>query len=90
MLKNNFIYFDNAATTKPDDDIFSLYEKVEYLINNPQERSRMASQGQRDMYSIWSPENAAKSLLQLISDLKISSSTSINYGPGSKATPIVI
>lgn len=29
MLKNNFIYFDNAATTKPDDDIFSLYEKVE-------------------------------------------------------------
>ena len=79
---NGLIFKTNSLT--------SLYEKVEYLINNPQERSRMASQGQRDMYSIWSPENAAKSLLQLISDLKISSSTSINYGPGSKATPIVI
>ena len=66
-------------------DIESLYEQVKYLIDNPQERERIAKAGRRSMVELWSPENAANSLLQLIEDLKAGRETSILDGPCSKA-----
>lgn len=66
-------------------DIDSLYESVKFLLNNPEERKRIAEAGRRLMAEQWSPEHAAKSLLQLIDDLNAGKETSINEGPCSKA-----
>ena len=66
-------------------DLDSLYEKVKYLLDNPEERQRMAKAGRQRMVELWSPENAAKSLLQLIDDLQQGRYTSILQGPCSKA-----
>ena len=66
-------------------DLDSLYEKVKYLLDNPEERQRMARDGQIRLQKVWSPENAAKSLLQLIDDLQHGRQTSILQGPCSKA-----
>lgn len=63
----------------------SLYLQVKYLLDNPEERKRISQAGQRYMIETWSPENAAKSLLQLIEDLKCGHETSILHGPCSKA-----
>lgn len=62
-------------------DIESLYESVKFLLDNPKERKRIAEAGRRLMADLWSPEHAAKSLLQLIEDLNAGKETSINEGP---------
>lgn len=66
-------------------DIESLYDSVKFLLDNPKERKRIAEAGRRLMADLWSPEHAAKSLLQLIEDLNAGKETSINEGPCSKA-----
>ena len=66
-------------------DLDSLYEKVKYLLDNPEERQRMSKAGHQRMVELWSPENDAKSLLQLIDDLQNGRPSSILQGPCSKA-----
>ena len=66
-------------------NIDSLYESVKYLLDNPDERKQIAVAGRRSMTELWNPKNAAKRLLQLIEDLKMSKETSIKEGPCSKA-----
>lgn len=65
----------------PDD----LYSKVRLLLDNLDNRVRMAIQGQKDMQTLWNPRHAAESLLQLIKDLREGRDTSIEEGPCSKA-----
>lgn len=62
-----------------------LYNKVYHLAENPNDRIRMAVQGQKDMLSIWNPKHAAENLLRLVNDLKEGRDTSITEGPCSKA-----
>lgn len=66
-------------------DINSLYESVKFLMDSPDERKQMAETGRQSMMELWTPEHAAKSLLQLIEDLKAGNETSIKEGPCSKA-----
>lgn len=69
-------------------NVESLTEKVTWLIDNPIERQKIALNGYRTMRDIWSPENAAKNLLQLIDDILNGRKSSISDGPCSKALPI--
>lgn len=62
-----------------------LYEKVKYLLDNPDQREQMASQGYNDVGNLWSPQRAAENLLQLIKDLQQQTDISIVEGPCSKA-----
>ena len=66
-------------------DIDSLYKSVKFLIDNPVERERIANVGRQTIAELWNPENAAKSLLQLIEDLSAGMETSIKNGPCSVA-----
>lgn len=66
-------------------DIFSLTEKVEWLMNHSVERNQMAETAYKTIKEVWSPNHAAKSLVQLIDDLLDNRETSINTGPCSKA-----
>lgn len=63
----------------------SLCEKVEWLLKHPTERKQMQQNAERLMQEIWSPTNAAKSLLKLIDDLQNGEQSSIQEGPCSKA-----
>ena len=65
-------------------DVDSLYEQVKFLLDNPEARKCIAKAGQQSMVEVWSPENAVKSLLQLIEDLKAKRETSLIQGPCSK------
>lgn len=69
---------DNAA-------LDSLVEKVEWLINNPNERKRISLNAIRTMQEIWNPKTAAENLLKLINDIQQGRDTSIIEGPCSKA-----
>lgn len=66
----------------------SLTDKVEWLLLNPQERRRIASNGYKEMRDVWSPANAARNLLSLIDDLQNGRDSSISEGPCSKASII--
>ena len=63
----------------------SFTEKVEWLLDHPAERKRIAIYGYKIMRDIWSPTNAAQNLLTLIDCLKNGKDTSISDGPCSKA-----
>lgn len=66
-------------------DLDSLYEKVKYLLDNPDQRQQIQQNAIKQIQTLWSPQNAAKSLLQLITDLQSGKDTSILEGPCSKA-----
>lgn len=66
-------------------DLDSLYEKVTYLIDNPIDRGRMSKAGMQSMRDVWSPENAAISLLEFIESLQNKKIPCILEGPCSKA-----
>lgn len=66
-------------------DLDSLYAQVKYLLDNPEVCRRISKAGRESMVKLWSPQNAAKSLLQLIEDLKAGRETSIKEGPCSIA-----
>jgi glycosyltransferase involved in cell wall biosynthesis len=63
----------------------SLYEQVKYLLDNPDVRKQISKAGRESMVKLWSPANAAKSLLRLIKDIQAGHETSIVEGPCSKA-----
>lgn len=63
----------------------SLYEKVVWLLEHPDVRKQMQTNAMCVMQEIWSPKNAANSLLQLIRDLQAGRETTIEAGPCSKA-----
>lgn len=66
-------------------NVTSLYEKIKLLLDHPNDRLEMQKNAYSIMQKIWSPGNAAKSLLQLIDDLNNGKDTSIKEGPCSKA-----
>ena len=66
----------------------SLCKKVEWLLNNPEQQRLMANKAYNTLRDTWSPQNAAKNLLQLVADLQSGRDTSITDGPCSKAYPI--
>lgn len=63
----------------------SLTQKVQWLLDNPEERARIAANGKRQIQEVWNPENAAQSLLHLIDDLRNKREIHIKEGPCSKA-----
>lgn len=63
----------------------SLFQKVVHLLDNPEKRNHMAVSAYHTMKDLWSPHNAAESLLQLIDDLRNGYDTKIKVGPCSKA-----
>lgn len=65
-------------------DLDSLYEQVKYLLDNPDMRKQISKAGRGSMVKLWSPANAAKSLLQLIKDLQEGRESTIKEGPGSR------
>ena len=71
-------------------DIESLYDKVVSLIEDPDRRCQMSVKAYQTITEAWSPRQAAKNLLQLISDLQQGADTSIKEGPCSKAQPSII
>lgn len=68
-----------------DGSISSLYTQVKYLMDNLEDCKRMGENARWQMQQIWSPANAACSLLTLIDDLQTGKDTSITEGPCSKA-----
>lgn len=66
----------------------SLTEQVEWLLEHPRERRQLAARGYVSMRDVWSPINAAKSLLLLIDDLQNGRTPSLSEGPCSRAVPI--
>lgn len=79
------VHHNETGMTFISCNLESLYEQVKFLLDHPADRKRIADAGRVQMAEIWSPENAAKSLLQLIDDLKSGRETSIQQGPCSKA-----
>lgn len=63
----------------------SLYEKVVWLLEHPMERKQMQRNAIKQMQDVWSPRQAAQSLIQLIDDIKNGRESSIEEGPCSKA-----
>lgn len=62
-----------------------LFEKVLYLIEHPHKREQMSIEAHKTIRDVWSPENAAKSLITLIEDIQNGRDSSIDEGPCSKA-----
>lgn len=69
-------------------DLNSLYSKVTYLLDNPEERKRMASQAIKDMESTWSPRVAATRFIELVRCLQNGEDTIYSDGPCSLAVPM--
>ena len=65
--------------------ISSLYNKVSFLLDNPEIIKQMALRGSDNMVNIWNPKTAAKHLVQLIDDLTEKRRPSIIEGPASIA-----
>lgn len=78
---------ENGYTFKSR-NLDSLCEKVEDLLDNPIKRKQFAINAYRTMCDVWSPKNAAKNFLQLVTDIQNGSEVSIENGPCSKAFPI--
>lgn len=66
-------------------DVGSLAEKVEWLLTHQAELMQMRQHACNSMQTLWSPQHAAKSLIQLIEDLKAGRASSIAEGPCSRA-----
>lgn len=62
----------------------TLCEKVEWLLNHPEERLKMRYNASMKIRTVWSPHVAAERLLQLISELKKGNDTPFLNGPCSK------
>ena len=63
----------------------SLYEKVLWLIQHPQEREQMSLEAYRTLHGLWSPQNAAIQLYKLCMAKLKGEELEINEGPCSKA-----
>lgn len=69
-------------------DLQSLYAKVTYLLDNPDERKRMARQAVADMQNTWSPKVAATRFVDLVKRLQKGENTIYTEGPCSMALEI--
>lgn len=67
------------------DNYHSLYQGVKHLLDNPDDCRRMGTNAYKNIREVWSPEAAARNLLQLIKDIKAGKSSSISVGPCSIA-----
>jgi len=63
----------------------SLYEKVVWVIEHPNESRVIAENGHKTIHEVWSPQKAALALLQLKDELSKEIPSSIKEGPCSKA-----
>ncbi len=63
----------------------SLYEKVKWLIDHPEERRDLGRKAYETMLNIWNPENAARSLVAFIEAKLQGKETPVQSGPCSKA-----
>lgn len=75
---HNGFMFENLSAN-------SLTGKVKYLLDNPNIALAMRQNAAKTMREVWSPRNAAESLLRLIENLKNGRETDISIGPCSKA-----
>lgn len=66
-------------------DINSLCSQMKSLLDNPEKCKKIGENSRHNIQQTWSPANAARSLLTLISDISSGKDTSINEGPCSKA-----
>lgn len=66
-------------------DVDSLTQTVKYLLDNPKVIKNVGQSAREYLSTVWSPQNAAKSLLTLIDDLQHRRDSSILEGPCSKA-----
>ena len=67
------------------ESVDALTERVEWLINHPEQMRSMQREACRTMQEVWSPAKATSALLQLIEDLQHGRGCSIINGPCSKA-----
>ena len=63
----------------------SLEQSVCFLLDNPKKIMSMSEAALHTMQEVWSPKNAANSLIQLANDLVKNGNSSITEGPCSKA-----
>lgn len=68
-----------------DQDCQSLYEKVMWLINNPEERRSIGKAAYETICNTWSAKNAAANFFKLVEALQNGNETPILEGPCSKA-----
>lgn len=66
-------------------DLDSLYEKVDWAIEHSDVCLNIREAAKQSMKNVWSPENAAMSLLKLIDNLKQGKDTPFDKGPCSPA-----
>jgi len=66
-------------------DVDSLTQKIIWLLDHPNDLSQMKVNAIQTMAMTWNPQNAARSLLKLIDDLKNNRESSISDGPCSIA-----
>lgn len=66
-------------------DLDSLYEKVDWAIEHSDVCLNIREAAKQSMQNVWSPENAAMSLLKLIDNLKQGKDTPFDKGPCSPA-----
>ena len=70
-------------------NLVQLYTIVEQIIKSPEILQNMSLKSYETIHNLWSPEQAAQNLIQLISALRNGSDTPIQEGPCSKALPII-
>lgn len=66
-------------------DLDSLYVKVKWLFDNPQERKRLGKAAYLTMEKTWSAKVACDNFLQLVEAIRRGDDTHINEGPCSRA-----
>lgn len=67
------------------ENVEALTERVEWLLNHPEQMRLMQREACHTMQEVWSPAKAASALLRLIDDLQHKRECSIMEGPCSKA-----
>lgn len=67
------------------ENVDSLVEKVRYLLDNPDERTRLARNAYNSMLKTWSPENAAHNFLTLCNAIEENTKNPNLEGPCSNA-----
>ena len=75
--ENGFLYKNS--------NINDLYEKITYLINNPENRIRMGIQAYKTMSTLWSPECAARRFIKLAQGILNGEICEFDHGPCSRA-----
>lgn len=62
-----------------------LCEKVEWLVEHPEERKKLGKEAYRTMVDVWSPKVAASNLMKLIASIQSNCESGITEGPCSPA-----